>query len=83
MGLLQDKIVVIAGASRGIGRAAALECARQGARAHIVLHYPGDKETQSEVKSLESEIETIGCKVVTAPGDIAEAQYIRKQCAFS
>src|SRR5919199_366734 len=31
MGLLEDKVVVVTGAGRGIGRGEALECARQGA----------------------------------------------------
>jgi len=29
--LLKDKVVVVTGGSRGIGRAIAIECARQGA----------------------------------------------------
>jgi len=70
MALLQDKIVVITGSSRGIGRATALECAKQGA--HLVLHYLGDSETTAEVTSLASQIEVLGRKTVVVPGDISD-----------
>ncbi|MGF6242106.1 NAD(P)-dependent dehydrogenase (short-subunit alcohol dehydrogenase family) [Paraburkholderia sp. GAS38] len=35
--LLKDKVVVVTGGSRGIGRAIALACARHGA--HVALNY--------------------------------------------
>jgi len=70
--LLNDKIVVITGSSRGIGRAAALECARQGA--HLVLHYLGDTATQFEVESLQKEIGVLGRNAICVPGDIADDQ---------
>lgn len=70
MALLQDKVVVITGSSRGIGRATAVECARQGA--HLVLHYFGDEITTFEVESLRKEIEDLGRKASAIPGDIAD-----------
>lgn len=70
MSLLQDRIICITGASRGIGRGCALECAKQGARG-IVLHYLGDEETEAEVNVLASEISaTYETQVLTVPGDI-------------
>ena len=71
--LLASKIVCITGASRGIGRACAVECARHGATG-LILHYFGDDATTKEVESLKSEIESLHthCKVVYVPGDIAQ-----------
>ena len=70
--LLANKVVCITGASRGIGRACALACARHGATG-LVLHYFGDEATTREVESLKREIEDLHAhsKVVYVPGDIA------------
>lgn len=78
MALLQDKIVVITGASRGIGRATALASAKQGA--HLVLHYLGDAATTTEVESLKKEIEALGRDAIAVPGDISDAAVSVKVC---
>ena len=72
MPLLESKVVCITGASRGIGRATASECARQGA-VGLVLHYLGDNETTKEAIELKREIEAgySQCKVAIVAGDIA------------
>ncbi|KZV77690.1 NAD-P-binding protein [Peniophora sp. CONT] len=68
--LLANRIVVITGSSRGIGRGCAVECAKHGAKG-VVLHYFGDSATQAEVDELATELSTnYGTKVVTVPGDI-------------
>ncbi|MDR5861121.1 SDR family oxidoreductase [Halomonas eurihalina] len=56
--LLNDKTVIITGASRGIGRAAALECARQGA--NLVIGYSGSESSQPLVDELIGEIRSLG-----------------------
>lgn len=56
--LLQDKSVIITGASRGIGHAAALECARQGA--NIVIGYSGSASSQPQVEALIQDIRALG-----------------------
>lgn len=73
LGLLQGKIVCITGASRGIGRACAVEAANQGATG-LILHFLGDSETEAEIASLKQEVETSNhdTKVATIPGDIAD-----------
>ncbi|KAG8746010.1 L-rhamnose-1-dehydrogenase [Ceratobasidium sp. 414] len=72
MSLLTDKVVIITGSSRGIGRACAVEAARQGAK--LVLHYLGDEVTAREAESLKKEIEGLGRPAVIVPGDIAKQE---------
>ncbi|KDQ30834.1 hypothetical protein PLEOSDRAFT_1037677 [Pleurotus ostreatus PC15] len=72
MSLASNKIVVITGASRGIGRGCALEFARQSAHG-LVLHYYGDAVTKEEVQTLETEIKGFSnTQVTSVPGDIAD-----------
>lgn len=72
--LLANKVVVITGSSRGIGRATALEFAKHGATG-LALHYFGDEATTAEIESLEREIAASypQAKVVAVPGDIANS----------
>lgn len=74
-GLLTGKTVCITGASRGIGRATALEACQHGASG-LLLHYFGDPETIREMQSLKDELRNLNeeCKVVSVPGDIANLQ---------
>jgi NAD(P)-dependent dehydrogenase (short-subunit alcohol dehydrogenase family) len=64
---LQDKIALVTGASRGIGRAAALELARAGA--HVVAV----ARTQGGLEELDDEIRAAtGQSATLAPMDIAD-----------
>lgn len=45
--LLDGKVIIVTGASQGIGRAIALGCAAEGAR--ILLHWYGEKDSQAAV----------------------------------
>lgn len=64
-----EKVAVVTGASRGIGRAIALELARTGAM--VVVNYNGSKDKACEVKA---EIEAEGGKALIMPCNVADAK---------
>ncbi|KAL7410847.1 short-chain dehydrogenase/reductase sdr [Mrakia frigida] len=67
--LLQGKTVVVTGSSRGIGRACAIQSARNGA--DVVLHIFGDELSRKEAKEIAKEIAELGRKSVEVEGDIS------------
>eukprot|EP01117_Protostelium_nocturnum_P002250 TRINITY_DN1289_c0_g1_i1.p1 TRINITY_DN1289_c0_g1~~TRINITY_DN1289_c0_g1_i1.p1 ORF type:complete len:259 (-),score=103.40 TRINITY_DN1289_c0_g1_i1:61-837(-) len=70
--LLQNKVVAITGASKGIGRGIALGCAKQGAL--VVIGHIGDKESERDVETLTEEIKALGSKSVAIAGDVAKPE---------
>lgn len=71
--LLEGKTVLITGASRGIGRGTALECARQGA--DLALNWFRDREGIDETVSL---VKALGRQVIEVEGDVAERSSAEK-----
>ena len=69
MKLLEGKTVLVTGASTGIGRAAAIEAARQGA--HVGINFLG---SPAEAQSCVAEIEALGQRAFQAEGDVAEPE---------
>ncbi|MBD3836106.1 SDR family NAD(P)-dependent oxidoreductase [Brevundimonas sp.] len=67
--LLEDKVVLITGASRGIGRATAIEAARQGA--HVALNTFQDAD---EAAAVVAEIEALGRRALAVDGDVAQPE---------
>ncbi len=67
--LLENKVVLITGASRGIGRATAIEAARQGA--DVALNTFRDETAAAEVVA---EIEALGRRAIAVDGDVAEPE---------
>ncbi|MDZ4765636.1 MAG: SDR family oxidoreductase [Chloroflexota bacterium] len=63
---LHDKIAVVTGASRGIGRATALALARAGA--HVVV----TARNREELDTLAQEIEALGRRALVAAGDLSD-----------
>lgn len=64
--LLKNKVVIVTGASSGIGRAAALLFAGEGARVVVTAR------RQAELGALVAQIETAGGEALALPGDIRE-----------
>jgi len=67
MHLLANKTVLVTGASRGIGRAIALECARHGANLTLNVYPHG-----ADSDTLIAEIETLGQQAIAVEGDVAD-----------
>jgi L-rhamnose 1-dehydrogenase len=67
--LLENKVVLITGASRGIGRATAIEAARQGA--DVALNTFRDETAAAEVVA---EIEALGRRAIAVNGDVAQPE---------
>jgi L-rhamnose 1-dehydrogenase len=65
--LLQGQRVLITGASRGIGRATAIECARHGA--DVALNVFNDDD---EAAAVVAEVEALGRKAILFNGDVAD-----------
>jgi len=65
--LLDGKTVLVTGASRGIGRATAIACARQGA--DVAINYRAD---EASARSAVEEIEALGRRAVAFAADVAD-----------
>jgi L-rhamnose 1-dehydrogenase len=66
--LLKDKVLLVTGASAGIGRAVAIEAARQGADVAINYFDPTDEAALRAV----AEIEALGRRALAVKGDVAD-----------
>ncbi|EID43272.1 3-oxoacyl-[acyl-carrier-protein] reductase [Parageobacillus thermoglucosidasius TNO-09.020] len=70
---MQGKVALVTGASRGIGRAIALELARQGAK--IAVNYAGSEAKANEVVG---EIKNMGGEAFAIQADVADAQAVEQ-----
>lgn len=73
MGKLDDKVAIVTGASRGIGKAIALEFARQGA--DVVVNY---KTSEKEAKEVARQIETIGRETLIVKADVSKPEGVEQ-----
>jgi len=67
---LRDKVVVITGGGRGVGRSIALALAREGARLALVAR------TESELNAVCKEVEALGGEAIAIPTDISDPKQI-------
>ncbi|GAA5415073.1 3-oxoacyl-[acyl-carrier-protein] reductase FabG [Paraliobacillus ryukyuensis] len=70
--MLEKQVALVTGASRGIGRAIALELARQGAS--VVVNYAGNEVKAQEVVD---EIEALGAKAIKIQANVSEEEEVK------
>lgn len=74
---LKDKVAIVTGAARGIGKAIALELAKQGANI-IVNDYVIDENAEQTVK----EIEALGVKATTFQCSVSDSAKVKEMFAM-
>ena len=67
----KDKVVLITGSSRGVGKATALEFAKEGAT--VVVNY---SNSEDKANSLVNEIEGLGSKAIAIKCDVSEENQV-------
>ena len=73
--ILSGKIALVTGASRGIGKAIAIELARDGA--DIIVNYHHNEQEAMEVVK---EIEKLGRKAVALKADVGDFNQVSRMC---
>ncbi|KGR73860.1 3-oxoacyl-[acyl-carrier-protein] reductase [Ureibacillus sinduriensis] len=73
MGKLNGKTAVVTGASRGIGRAIALQLAAEGA--NVVVNFSGSEQKASEVVQ---EIQNIGSQAIAVQANISDSESVQQ-----
>ena len=78
--LLENKVVIVTGGSRGIGRAIAVECARQGA--DVLVNYWGSNDASygrgSAAAEVIAEIRALGRRATLVEADVASPAAAQK-----
>lgn len=70
---LEGKGIIVTGATRGIGRAIALECAKRGA--NIAFNYV---KSEAQAEEMKAEIEKLGVKALAFKCDVGDLKAVRE-----
>jgi len=76
--MLKDKVALVTGASRGIGKAIALKLAEHGA--NVIVNYVNSKEGAEEVKD---SIINMGCQAFTYQADVSDRKALESMVEFT
>ena len=71
--LLDNKVVLVTGGSRGIGRAVALACAREGA--NVIINYAGNAKAAQEVVE---KITDMGRRALAVQADVSKSEDVER-----
>jgi NADP-dependent 3-hydroxy acid dehydrogenase YdfG len=72
MGTLQGKVIIVTGASTGMGRAIAVGMAAEGARLSLVAR------TESRLDETAAQARALGAEVLTFAGDVADPELAKR-----
>jgi len=72
-----DKVALVTGSSRGIGRAVALAFARAGSNV-VINHYRAEGSSKRKAEEVCREIEDLGSKALVVPADIGQKSAVRE-----
>ena len=64
---LEDRVVLVTGASKGIGAGIAVEAARKGA--HVIINYYSDQQGAEDTSE---KVRALGCKSLIIKGDVSQ-----------
>src|SRR5438128_11358532 len=86
MGSLDGRVAIVTGAGRGLGRAEALEMARQGATVvvnDLGVSLEGTDVTEQPAEEVVREIEAAGGKAAAHFGDVSDFEEARELIRFA
>ncbi|MFT5468903.1 MAG: 3-oxoacyl-[acyl-carrier protein] reductase [Verrucomicrobiales bacterium] len=76
--IIKGKVAIVTGASRGVGRATALELGRRGC--HVLLNF---RKSEKEAEAVAEEVRALGVTAKTHQADVSDDAACRKMAEFA